>query len=242
MNYRKIEFYPEFETLSDEHIAMNSSFYNHLVEYYLNFFEFSLEMVTRTFDDYAKDFIDFLRKSNMKNPVLILGSGCGRDAFWTSQLGLNIQLVDASDSMISFSKKLFVNASFFCQDMNDFLGSLRDTALVYSGILNESGAQHLSKDQVYDQIRLVSEHLAKDGIFLLGLKQAPSNYSTGPVYSVSELEEMRFFVSWSELEISELIEFAKSVGLKLVKSVSAEHLESSQGTPPFIRLYFSPTP
>jgi len=241
MNYRSVEFYPELKTLSDEHIAMNSSFYRHLVEYYLTYFEFSLEMITRTFDDYARDFINYLKNTNMENPVLVLGSGCGRDAFWASQLGVDVHLVDASESMIEFSKKLFVNASFFCQDMNKFLNSLKDTGTVYSGILNESAAQHLGKEQVYEQILLVSRHLAPDGIFLLGLKHAPQNFNIGPVYSVAESGEKRFFVSWSESEIIELIQFADNLGLNLVKRIDAEHLESSQGTPPFIRLYFSPT-
>lgn len=241
MKYRKIEFYPELKGLSDYHIKMNTSFYNQLVLYYYNFFEFSQEMLARTYNDYIKAFIEFLKKSDLNNPVLVLGSGCGRDAFWISQLGVAIQLVDFSQSMLDFSKKFFISGSFFCQDMNDFLLTLKESDSVYSGILNESAAQHLEKMQVYEQLRLVSSHLASDGIFLLGLKKAPIEYDKGPVYSVSEANEMRFFVSWSEAELNELIIFASTLGLSLVKRIEAAHLESSQGTPSFIRLYFSPT-
>jgi len=238
---REIVFYPGLFDLSDDHQSATQNYYRSMVMYYIEHFEFSADMLTRPWEDYLKLFHDHLPKDQSKKNVLLFGSGGGRDAMWLAQHGFTPVLVDLSDEMLNFSRRVVLNGEFFHEHMNQFLERLvKESEQKFIGLVNESAAQHLNKSEVYKQLELAKNVLHTGGIFLLGLKMAPEEFKDkGPVYSVAEGTGKRFFVSWTKKEVQELIDFAGGLGFQVVQRVESPHLTANAGTPSFIRLFFS---
>ncbi len=238
---RDIVYLDDQFALTGEYQAITKKYYESMVLYYVKLFEFSLKMLERPWNDYLKKFIDYLLKNTKDKKVLFFGSGAGRDALMVSQHGFIPYLVDASQEMLAISKRVVINGKYYNEDMNAYLQRIVElNEEKFIGVLNESAAQHLNKTDVYRQVGLVKEVLQEGGIFLIGLKSAPDRYKeVGPIYSITEGEGTRYFVSWTQKEILELISFAKSIGLHVISIVDTPHLASNVGTPNFTRLFFS---
>jgi len=176
------------------------SYDSHVIEYAENF-EWDPDMQERTSHDYLHSFIQYLKTGDH---VFVAGMGTGRDALELQNRQFDVFGMDGSMSMLQVAIDHGIRIPMWCQDVN----KIKLPEHFLDGVLAESVLQHVPKLQVSKMLRRMVSWLRVDGILFVRLR-----VGSGKVFVVRDVVGTRYFTSYRESEINQIVGDIKQVEL-----------------------------
>jgi hypothetical protein len=238
----------DFKDLTSAQLDITAQNYSSFWMYYAARYEFSKEMITRTWQDYLAFFVDLLPlKKNDITKVLVAGVGSGRDAVRLGSIGYCVDILDYSEDFLNNAYQLLESIVGLENTGKKILSPLSTFSPApgefYDGILVESALQHLNHTEVIDFLLkclnwlrpLSGQEPTHQRVLSFRVKKS----ETGCVYkSVSGVGE-RYFTTWTEVELQDLIKLLESAGARLIHRKTNLHKDDQQGVPAFEQFVFS---
>lgn len=181
-----------------------SSYDSHVIEYAENF-EWDPDMQERTSHDYLHSFIKYLKTGDH---VFVAGLGTGRDALELQNRQFEVFGMDGSMSMLQVATNHGIRVPMWCQDISGVM--LPEHSL--DGILVESVLQHMPKKNIVTSLQKMVSWMRVDGIFFARLR-----LGSGKVFVVRDVVGTRYFTSYRESEINEIV--GDLIGVELIEDV-----------------------
>lgn len=126
--------------------------------------------------------------------TLDIGCGIGRDTYWLTQHGYPTIGIDASYSMLKYSKKLYPNNTFIL----DHLPDLVTQQTKVDNILCSAVLMHLDNIHIIHSCRRLLSLLNKNGIMIISYRSTNEvdNRENGKLYSdINIVRFLEFFIN-----------------------------------------------
>lgn len=196
--------YLDSRELSEAQIQItNSSYTAHVLEYEA-VYERNPEMLALTWNDYLGFFIAAVKPNGGYKKVLEVGPGTGSD---TERMlrkdGLSVYSVEKSEGMarraaqwLNQSDGLVLKRGDILEELEEFVGQ------AFDGILMETALQHIPKSKMGFVLSRSIDSLKPEGVLLFRVRSG-----TGQVFMTKDEVGERYFQSYSEREINDIVKF-----------------------------------
>lgn len=204
--------------------------------------------------DYFIPFIKSMNQNDTKSKrVFNIGTGFGLVNVFIVRLGYELHAIDSSKTMVFASYLKFIIADESTMKLGvpihaifDDSGlpqqftqaSLTDLPDTFAepnslgGILVDSALQHVNHDDVYVALKQWQMWLEPGGTLLFRLKVTDH----GNAYVIHDEVGTRYYTSWTQQEIDELLEFTQKLGFTIQQQQEVPHKDVVAGTPPFYQI------
>lgn len=158
------------------------------------------QVYASNFDSPAEHIDEFLKLMKKNSPILDVGCGYGRNAYYMASRGFKVIGIDLSDEMIKLAKGSFPHIDFRLQDMRKL--AFKPSSV--DGVFASYSLIHLPKSDISLVLQLFNRFLTEDGVLYISLQMGRSQeiYAKVPV----EQEETIFLNVFSLNEIIGLLE------------------------------------
>lgn len=207
---------------------------------------------------YSVSFLEPFFKSLEQNKtssrrVFNIGTGFGLANVFIARKGYSLHGIDVSRTMVLASYLKFVIALEDSLNLGSVIHAIHDDSFLsyqftqsslttlpdtfaqpnsLAGVLVDSALQHVNHDDVYDAIRQWYGWLEPGGTLLFRVKQTDH----GNVYVIHDEVGTRYYTSWTEEEIAQLLIFAEEMGFRVQDQQAVAHRDAVAGTPPFYQI------
>lgn len=212
--------------LTPEMLKTTKKSYTSHGDYYGAKYELPSNMVKRTWESYLKYFTATLVKGDS---VGVFGCGNGRDVMQLASHGLQVTAMDNSDSMLN-AMRAWGNGAINVQKVDVTKATKIFQGDNFNGILAESVLEHVNKRDVKNLVLKDFPMMLKyQGKLLFRLRL----HSSGNVMKSNDGVGIRYFSTWSQNEVEELVE-EMTYTYKGVNTWVSSH--KHQNRPPFFTI------